>query len=42
LEISIEKLKKPALPDSDHIPAELIQAGGETLGLEIFKLINSN
>jgi hypothetical protein len=29
------------LPGGDHICAELIQAGGETLRSEIHKLINS-
>jgi hypothetical protein len=28
-------------PDSDQIPAELIEAGGETLRLVINKLVNS-
>jgi hypothetical protein len=31
VEIAIAKLKKCKLPGSDQIPAELIQAGGETL-----------
>jgi hypothetical protein len=30
-EIAVAKLKKYKLPGSDQIPAELIQAGGETL-----------
>jgi hypothetical protein len=34
-------LKKYKSPDSDQIPAELIQAGDEILLLEIHKLINS-
>jgi hypothetical protein len=29
------------LPSSDQIPSELIQAEGETLRSEIFKLINT-
>jgi hypothetical protein len=33
------KLKSYKSPGFDHIPAELIQAGGETLGSEIHKLI---
>jgi hypothetical protein len=41
VEIAIEKLKRYKSPGSDHIPAELIQAGGGTLYLEIHKLINS-
>jgi hypothetical protein len=39
--IAIAKLKNYKSPDSDQIPAELIQAGGETLRSEIHKLINS-
>jgi hypothetical protein len=31
IEIAIAKLKKYKSPGSDHIPAELIQAGGEIL-----------
>jgi hypothetical protein len=37
----IAKLKKYKSPGSDQIPAELIQAGGETFQSEIHKLINS-
>jgi hypothetical protein len=33
-------LKKYKSPGSDQIPAELIQAGGETLQSEIHKLSN--
>jgi hypothetical protein len=33
-------LKKYELPGSDKIPADLIQAGGETLLSAIHKLIN--
>jgi hypothetical protein len=40
-EIAIAKLKKYKSPGSDHIPAELIQAGGEMLLSAIRKLINS-
>jgi hypothetical protein len=40
-EIAIEKLKRHKLPGIDQIPAELIQAGGNTLRSEIYKLINS-
>jgi hypothetical protein len=35
------KLKKHKSPGRDHIPAELIQAGGKTLLSAIHKLINS-
>jgi hypothetical protein len=41
VEISIAKLKKYKSPGSDKIPAELIQAGDETLVSVIHKLINS-
>jgi hypothetical protein len=41
VEIAIAKLKKYRSPGSDQIPAELIQAGGEILLSEIYKLINS-
>jgi hypothetical protein len=41
VEIDIAKLKGYKSPGSDQIPAELIQAGGETLRSEIHKLINS-
>jgi hypothetical protein len=34
-------LKRYKSPASDKIPAELIQAGGETLRSEIHKIINS-
>jgi hypothetical protein len=36
-EIAIAKLKKYKSPGSDQNPAELIQAGGETLWREIYK-----
>jgi hypothetical protein len=39
--ISVAKLKKYKSPDSDQIPAELYQAGGETLVSVIHKLITS-
>jgi hypothetical protein len=39
-EISITKLKRYKSPGSDEIPAELIQAGGETVSAAD-KLINS-
>jgi hypothetical protein len=39
-EIPIEKLKRYKSPGIDQIPAELIQAGGNTLRSEIHKLIN--
>jgi hypothetical protein len=38
-EIAIRKMKWYKEPSSDQIPAELIQAGGETLHSEIHKLI---
>jgi hypothetical protein len=41
VEIAIATLKMHKLPDSDKIPSELIQAGGETLLSGIHKLINS-
>jgi hypothetical protein len=41
VEIAIAKLKKYKSPGTDHIPAELIQAGGEILLSEMHKLINS-
>jgi hypothetical protein len=39
-EIAIEKLKRYQSPGIDRIPAELIQAGGNTLRSEIHKLNN--
>jgi hypothetical protein len=39
VEVTIGKLKRYEAPGSDQIPAELIQAGGETLHSEIHKLI---
>jgi hypothetical protein len=39
VEVAIGKLKRYKSPGVDQIPAELIQAGGETLRLEIHKLI---
>jgi hypothetical protein len=41
VEIAIVKLKKHKSPDSDQIPAELIQAGAKILLYVIHKLINS-
>jgi hypothetical protein len=38
-EVAIGKLKRYKSPGADQIPAELIQAGGETLHSEIHKLI---
>jgi hypothetical protein len=38
--IAIEKLKRYKSPGIDQIPAEMIQAGGNTLSSEIHKLIN--
>jgi hypothetical protein len=40
VEIAIGKLKRYKSPGIDQIPAELIQAGGNTLRFEIHKLIN--
>jgi hypothetical protein len=40
-EIAISKFKKYKSPGIGRIPAELIQAGGETLLSNIHKLINS-
>jgi hypothetical protein len=39
VEIAIGKLKSYKSPGTDHIPAELIKAGGQTLCSEIHKLI---
>jgi hypothetical protein len=39
VEVAIGKLKRYKSPGVDQIPAELIQAGGETLHSEIHKLI---
>jgi hypothetical protein len=39
VEVAIGKLKRYKSPAVDQIPAELIQAGGGTLCLEIHKLI---
>jgi hypothetical protein len=41
VEIAIAKFKKYKSWDSDQIPAELIQAGGEILLSVIHKLVNS-
>jgi hypothetical protein len=38
-DVFIRKLKRYECPGVDQIPAELIQAGGETLRSEIHKLI---
>jgi hypothetical protein len=38
-EVAIKKLKRYKALGSDQIPAELIQAGGETLRSETYKLI---
>jgi hypothetical protein len=38
-EVAVGKLKRYKSPGVDQIPAELIQAGGETLRSEIHKLI---
>jgi hypothetical protein len=39
VEVAVGKLKRYRSPGVDQIPAELIQAGGETLRSEIHKLI---
>jgi hypothetical protein len=39
VEVAVGKLKRYKSPGVDHIPPELIQAGGETLRSEIRKLI---
>jgi hypothetical protein len=39
VEVAVGKLKRYKLPGADQIPAELIQAGGETLHSEVHKLI---
>jgi hypothetical protein len=41
VEIVIALLKRYKSPGSYQFPAELIQAGGEILGIQIHKLINS-
>jgi hypothetical protein len=41
MKCAIAKLEKYISSDSDQIPAELIQAGGEILLSAIHKLINS-
>jgi hypothetical protein len=41
VEIAVANLRKYKSPGSDHIPAELYQAGGETLVSVIHKLMNS-
>ena len=41
VELAIDKLKSHKSPGIDHIPAELIKAGGRTICLEIHKLITS-
>jgi hypothetical protein len=38
---AIGKLKSYKSPSTDHIPAKMIKAGGETLWSEIHKLICS-
>jgi hypothetical protein len=39
VEVAIGKLKRYKSPGVDQIPAEIIQAGGETLRSEIRKLL---
>jgi hypothetical protein len=40
VEMATKKLKRNKSPGTDEIPAELITAGGTTIGSEIHKLIN--
>jgi len=40
-ELATDKLKSHKSPGIDHIPAELIKAGGRKICLEIHKLITS-
>jgi len=40
-EFVVEKLKIHKSPCTDHIPAELTQAGGNTLRYETYRLVNS-
>jgi hypothetical protein len=40
VQIAIEKLKRHKSPDTDKIPAEMIQEGGNTLCSEIHRLTN--
>jgi hypothetical protein len=41
VEVTIGKLKRYKSPGTDHIPVELVKAGGEILCSEIHKLIRS-
>jgi hypothetical protein len=41
VEVAIAKLRRYKSPGSDHIPAELIQAGGDILHSKIHKQITS-
>jgi len=41
VELAIEKLKSHRSPGIDHIPAEMIKAGGRTIHSKFCKLINS-
>jgi hypothetical protein len=41
VELAIEKLKSHKSPGIDHIPAELIKAGGRTIRGAIHKLITA-
>jgi len=40
-EMAVEKVKTNKSSGTDHIPAELMKAGGRTIRSEIHKLINS-
>jgi len=42
VELAIEEVKSHKSPDIVQIPAELIKAGGRTIGIEIQKLISSS
>jgi hypothetical protein len=41
VEVAIAKLERYKSPGTGQVPAELIQAGGETLWSEVQKLVNS-
>jgi hypothetical protein len=41
VEMANKKLKRQKAPGTDHIPAELIKAGGRKIRSEVHKLINS-
>jgi hypothetical protein len=41
VEMATEKLKRYTSPGTDHIPAELIKAGGRKIRSDIHNLLNS-